>query len=309
MIRCEGLGELPPLTNPVATLGAFDGVHLGHQRVIRTVMDWARELGGQSVVMTFDRHPRRVIEGRAPALITSVAHRLRLFESLGVDAAVVLRFDKALADLSAEDFVRRYLVEWLGVKAVVLGFDCAFGKGRRGDLALLQRLGAQYGFQARSCPPVEIDGQVVSSTAVRRLVEQGEFEAAGRMLGRPFSLLGTVVPGAGLGRRLGFPTANLDLHHEVMPPDGVYLSRARAADRTYPALTNIGARPTVAAQAGAPRLVEVYLEGLDRDIYGEELEVRFVRKLRDEIAFEDLDALQAQMRADRDVLLRELGRG
>ena len=310
MLRCFSCGEaLPSLKRPVATLGTFDGVHLGHQRVIGETVEWAKAQGGESVVLTFDRHPRRVILGQAPALITSVEHRLVLFERLGVDAAAVLRFDPDMAERSAEDFAQSVFFDWLHAAGIILGFDCAFGKDRRGDVALLKRMGSQSGVEVRSCPPVEIDGAPISSTAVREAIERGDLDAAGVMLGRPLSLMGTVVRGTGVGRELGFPTANLDLHHEAKPPDGVYLTHAFVGQVALPSLTNIGTRPTLHKAADAASVVEVYIEGVDRPLYGQDIEVQFVRKLREEIAFASAAELARQMAEDREVMLSELGCG
>jgi len=290
----------------MVTLGTFDGVHLGHQAVIRSTVDWARERGGESVVLTFDRHPRRVIRGEAPGLITSVEHRLVLFEQLGVDVCVVLKFDAALADMEPEVFVQRILVDWIAARGIMLGYDSAFGKGGRGDLSLLRSLGETHGFDALTCAAVELDGEVVSSTTIREAIEGGDLAGASRMLGRPFSLLGTVVHGSGLGRSLGFPTANLDLHHEARPPRGVYLTQAIIAGHVMPSLTSIGSRPTLHREPEAGTVVEVYIEGCDRSLYGEEVEVQFVQKLREEVAFGSAEALVEQMQKDRQAMLRAL---
>ena len=295
------------MTFPVATLGTFDGVHLGHQRVIGETVEWAKEHGGESVVVTFDRHPLRVIRGQAPALITSVEHRLVLFERLGVDVGVVLRFDAEMAKLEAEDFAARIFFDWLQVGGVILGFDCAFGKGRRGDADLLRRLGTPRGVEVRVCEPVHAKGHPVSSTEVRSAIERGKLDVAAAMLGRPVSLLGTVVHGSGRGHELGFPTANLDLHHEAVPPSGVYLTQTLIGDAPLPSLTNIGTRPTLHREADAAMVVEVYVEGADESLYGRDLEVRFVRKLREEIAFGGIDELVRQMEDDRRIMLAELG--
>lgn len=303
-----GCGEaLPAMAFPVATLGTFDGVHLGHQRVIGEAVKWAKEQGGESVVVTFDRHPRRVIEGQAPALITSVEHRLVLFERLGVDVGVVLRFDAEMARLEAEEFAEQIFFDWLRVRGVILGFDCAFGKGRCGDSDLLRRLGLPRGVEVRVCEPVHVQGRPVSSTEVRSAIERGDLDVAAAMLGRPVSLLGTVVHGSGRGHELGFPTANLDLHHEAVPPSGVYLTQTLIDGALLPSLTNIGTRPTLYRAADAAMVVEVYIEGADESLYGRDIEVRFVRRLREEIAFETIDDLIVQMEDDRRTMLSELG--
>lgn len=295
----------------VVTLGVFDGVHIGHRYVLDQVTRLARERQGESVVVTFREHPRAIIDGRPPQLITSLPHRVRLFEQLGIDVAVVLDFDETLRATSAEDFVRLVFRDALRAEVVLLGFNCRFGYGGRGDFALLKRMGAECGFEARQAGRITLEGRGVSSTEIRAAILGGDLEVAAQMLGRPVSVLGTVIAGDGRGRELGWPTANLDLHHEVRPPRGVYGCEVEVDGKRYPALCNIGVRPTfkkAAAAASEPNSwevrdstehVEVHLLSFRGDLYGRDLEVMFLTRLRDERAFAGRDALLAQLSEDR----------
>ena len=285
---------------PVLTLGVFDGVHRGHQAVLGEAVRLARECGASALVLTFDTHPQTVLApGTAPPAITSLEHRLALFEDLGLDVAAVLPFQASLAQRAAEAFVRDLLAATLRVQAVVLGETARFGRDREGGLALLRRLGDDLGFAVAGVAPVRMDGKPVSSTAVREAVRCGQLARAARMLGRPVALLGTVVPGAGLGARLRFPTLNLDPHHELRPPGGVYATRTRVGDSIWPSVTNVGHRPTVDARTSREVLVESHV--LDRDIgelYGQTAEVAFHAFLREEARFEDHDALARAIAQD-----------
>lgn len=298
-----GTGKLPrELRWPIVTIGFFDGVHLGHQKVIGRAIRWAKEKGGESVVITFDRHPKSFLTNRPHSSITSLEHRLVLLERMGIDLAVVLEFDHKLAEMSTEDFVRQIISGWLASKGMVLGFDCSFGKGRRGDTHLIRKLGEKYGFDVRSCLPVKIAGEIVSSTLIRQKIISGDLIGAEKMLGRPVSVLGTVVRCVGRGSNLGYPTANLDLHHEVKPPDGVYASKVKLNNIEYYALTNIGNRPTFEGQQETAEsdgsCIEVHILDFNDEIYGEVLEVQFLSRLRDEKKFESAEALKAQIKND-----------
>jgi len=286
------------LGRPVATIGVFDGVHRGHQRVLSDLRRWAAELGTKSLVVTFDRSPRAVTRGRRVPCITSLEHRLVLFERLGMDACAVLRFDRRLRRTSARDFVVKVLCGKLRARGALLGFNARFGRDAEGDYALLRRLAAEGVCRARrSSRPARAGGAPVSSSAIRRAIEAGRLNEAERMLGRPVSLLGTVIRGSARGAHTGFPTANLDLHHEVKPPRGVYVTTARLARAWRPALTSIGRKLTF---PHPPRedIVEVFIPGVGRSLYGRDIEVRFVRKLREQITFRSAEALADQIRHD-----------
>ena len=299
---------LPRLADPVATLGAFDGVHRGHQRILAETVAWARKLGGSSVVLTFDPLPKAVVGPGGALCLTSLPHRLTLMDRLGLDLAVVVPFTAAVAQMPPEQFVRDVLVGWLGARHLVFGHDSTFGRRAEGNLPLLRRLEAQGILAVRSPRPVRHRGGVISSTAIRQAIADGDLRAAAAMLGRPFSLLGTVVRGEGRGRTLGFPTANLDLHHEAIPPDGVYATIARVGPQEeLPALTYVGRRPTFDPD-DAPTSIEVHIIGLDADLYGLDIEVRFLRRLRGDIRFPTPEALVAQMEADRRAALAAASR-
>jgi riboflavin kinase/FMN adenylyltransferase len=300
------------IRRPVVTLGVFDGVHVGHRYVLDQVTRLARERQGESVVVTFREHPRAVIDGRAPQLITSLPHRVRLFEHLGIDVALVLDFDEVLRNTSAEDFVRHVFCEAVRAEVVLLGFNCRFGRGGQGDFALLKKMSAEGGFEARQSGRITLEGRGVSSTEIRAAILGGDLDLAAQMLGRPVSVLGTVIAGDGRGRDLGWPTANLDLHHEVRPPRGVYGCEVDFDGKRHPALCNIGIRPTFVKTPeirdptswevrDSSEHVEVHLLGFRGDLYGRDLEVFFLTRLRGERTFPGKDALVAQLAEDRRV--------
>jgi len=296
--------------DPAVTIGVFDGVHRGHQAVLQALREEAAREGGESVVITFDTHPRGVLTGAPPPLLTSLEHRLELFERAGIDATIVLHFDERLADVTAEAFVRDVIVGRIGARAVVLGADSHFGRGREGNVAFLEREKPRYGFRLRAVPLLPDEAapggaEHVSSTAIRRAISEGRLDDAARMLGRPPALLGRVVPGDGRGRSIGFPTANLEPLHDVRPPRGVYLALVPLACAVHRALVNVGVRPTF---DGPPReVIEVHILGFSGDLYGRTLKVRFLRKLRDERRFPSVPALVAQIERDRaDALAAEI---
>jgi riboflavin kinase/FMN adenylyltransferase len=308
----EGVERLDPtrFRAPVVTIGVFDGLHRGHKRVLARARELASELGGEVVVVTFHVHPRAVVVGKAPPLITSLPHRLLLLEREGVDATVVLRFDEKLRDMSAEQFVDEVLVARIGVRALVLGHDSHFGKDRRGDFALAKSLLAPRGVPVERVEPVALpDGRVVSSSSIRDAVARDDLAAAAELLGRPPALFGTVVRGDGRGRTLGFPTANLDLAGELRPSRGVWGASVEVDGRTWPAVVNIGGRPTFLPEGAAADTVEVHAIGFRGDLYGRALEVRLLGRLRDERKFADAQALKAQIARDAEEATRRIDAG
>ena len=304
----RGFEALAPelFTRPVATIGVFDGIHLGHRAVIDQTRDLARELDGESVIVTFGTHPREVVRGRAPRAITSVAHRLVLLERSGLDHAVVLPFSKEIMAMSADEFATRVFHQGMGVVGIVLGFDSRFGKGRQGDYEFVKGWAGDRGIVVRSAPPVLIEGRPISSSVIRDAIAAGEHDQAQALLGRPVAVYGKVVPGSGRGRKIGFGTANIDLAGELSPPNGVYAAWARFKGRWQPALVNIGSRPTF-EEEGAQITVEVHVPGVTEQLYGEEMEVQFVQRIRDEQRFPDVAALVAQIERDREELSRIVG--
>lgn len=278
-------------------IGVFDGVHLGHQQVIRQTVADARQHEALAVVVTFDRHPNAVLAPeRTPPLLYSLPQKLRVIGSLGVDATLLIRFDKAFSEQTGEAFVRSLAGGFGHIHGVCVGASFTFGHQRSGTVASLRELGRELGFQVHGLAAVSLDGEVVSSTRIRDAIRAGDLDGASQMLGRVWSLSGGVVSGARFGRKLGFPTANLDTAGLLLPPNGVYAARATAGGRAHRAVVNIGVRPTVAPAAAAQ--VEAHLLDFDADLYGQELEITFIEKLRDERKFPSLDALKTQIAAD-----------
>ena len=279
-------------------IGVFDGVHLGHQAVISTAARHAVEVGGTAVVVTFDPHPAKFLRPQeSPRLLTATQHKIELIRELGVSHLLVLKFDRELAATAPEDFVRQLAASAQPLREICVGQEWSFGKNRAGNLALLKKLGAELNFHVVGVEPVTAEGTIVSSTAIRRAVAAGDFVTAKKMLGREYSILGTVEDGSHVGRSLGFPTANLGAHSEQFPPNGVYAAEAQLEGKRLRGVANLGVRPTVVG--GAPgRVLELHLFDFDRDIYGSDIEVRFVRYLRPETKFENLAALRTQIARD-----------
>lgn len=283
-------------------IGVFDGVHLGHQQVIRQTLGDASKQGALAVVLTFDRHPATVLAPeRAPRLIYSIAHKLKVIGELGVDAAVVMTFDRSFSEIPAEEFIQRLARAW-SIQSLCVGSGFTFGHQRFGNVSLLHELGMKYGFLVHALSALALDEEKVSSTRIRKKIGAGALEEAGEMLGRPYSILGPVIRGQQLGRQLGFPTANLGIEGILLPPSGVYLSQARAGSSLHRALVNIGSRPTLSS--GTPQLsVEAHLLDYQGDLYDQEIELVFGEKLREEQKFPSIDDLKAQIRRDIAVAL------
>jgi riboflavin kinase/FMN adenylyltransferase len=294
------------------TIGAYDGIHRGHQAVIRHTQAEAARHQARTAVVTFDRHPAAVVRpDSAPKLLTTLDQKLELLAGLGVDYTYVVHFDAERASESAEDFVLEVLVDTLHARCVVVGRDFHFGKGRRGNVAMLTELGARHGFETIGLELVaaEVDADhVVSSTAIRKAVAAGEMETAAAMLGRPHELWGTVVTGDQRGRTLGFPTANVAVTTDlILPGDGIYAGwYVRPDGSRHPTAINVGRRPTFYDDAPAS-LVEAFVLDFSGDLYGESARVQFIRRLRPELKFDSVDALVVQMRADVEEARRVLG--
>jgi len=258
-----------------AAIGVFDGVHLGHQHVLRQTISDATRDQAVSAVVTFDRHPNAVVApGNVPPLIYPLAKKLEVIASLGIEAAYVIRFDKAFSQISGEQFIRDLARDFQRITSICVGDGFMFGARRSGNVALLQKLGGELGFTLHALRDVELDGQSVSSTRIRDAVRAGDFALAGRMLGRPYALCGTVIHGEHLGRKLNFPTANLDVTGLLVPPTGVHAAEAQIGAARHRAAVNIGHRPTV--HSADPQLhVEAHLLDFHGDIYGQVLELVF----------------------------------
>jgi riboflavin kinase/FMN adenylyltransferase len=284
------------IRSPVLTLGNFDGVHLGHQRILKRLVERARALGRPSAVYTFDPHPLKVVAPhRSPPLIISREEKTRLIEGHGVDCLVFARFTRGFAAKHPREFVEDVLVKGLSVREVWVGHDFSFGKGRLGTVGYLRELGEELGFGVRVVPEYRLKGEAVSSSRIRRLVAEGDVGAATRLLGRPYSIKGKVVRGRAIGSSMGFPTANLRVSSELVPGAGVYAARAYIEGKRLPAVVNVGVAPTFGK---GERRVEAHLMGFDRAIYGRAMEVAFVRRLRDERRFDSPEALARQIGKD-----------
>jgi riboflavin kinase/FMN adenylyltransferase len=287
------------LVHPVLALGNFDGLHRGHLKIIERVRRGAAEHGGTPMAMTFDPHPSRVVRpDKAPPLLMTKEQRLEALEQAGIAAVAVVRFTHELSKWDPETFVRTVLVEWLRVSDVWVGANFLFGHDRSGNFSTLRSLGQRYGFRADKIDPVRYKEFVVSSTRVRRLVSEGRMDEAGALLGHQYYIDGEVVHGTRRGHELGFPTANLDTKNELLPPNGVYATTTTIDGIVYPSITNIGVRPTFGDTTKT--MIEAYLLAFDdTDLYGRTLRLGFVQRLRDERKFDDVDALRAQIEADR----------
>ncbi|HEY7289597.1 MAG TPA: bifunctional riboflavin kinase/FAD synthetase [Vicinamibacterales bacterium] len=282
---------------PVLALGNFDGVHRGHRKILERVRRVASEHGTSAVAMTFDPHPPRIVRpDKAPPLLMTHAQKLEALAETGLQGAAIVRFTPELSHWDPETFVRNVLVDWLHVSEVWVGANFLFGHERAGNFTMLRTLGARYGFKAEKIDPVRYKDFVVSSTRVRRLVSEGRVDEAGALLGHQYFIDGTVVHGDHRGRTIGFPTANLCTENELLPPHGVYATTTRIDGIVYPSITNVGVRPTV--DASGRTTIETHIFNLDRDLYGRRLRLGFVQRLRDERAFESIDALRQQIETD-----------
>jgi riboflavin kinase/FMN adenylyltransferase len=282
---------------PVLALGNFDGVHRGHRKILDRLVRVASERGSTSVVMTFDPHPPRIVRpDKAPPLLMTKAQKLEAIAAAQVQGAAIVRFTPELSRWDPESFVRTVLVDWLRVSEVWVGANFLFGHDRAGNFSLLRGLGGRYGFKTEKIDPVRYKDFVVSSTRIRRLVSEGRVDEAGALLGRQYFIDGTVVRGDARGRTIGFPTANFCTDNELLPPNGVYATTVTWEGMVLPSVTNVGVRPTVASSGAVS--VETHIFNFDRDLYGKSLRLGFVQRLRDERAFESLDALRAQIDAD-----------
>lgn len=289
-------GESLPSRSAVA-VGVFDGVHLGHQRLLHQLVEMASSLQAVPAIVTFANHPDQLLHGEAPPLLVSVPHRLRLLRRAGVERLVLLTFEPRLQNMTAREFAERVLVKSLRARGLLLGYDSAIGKDRAGTPQAFRELGDELGFEVHTGTPFEVDGQPVSSTAIRRAIAAGDLALAHRYLGRFPGAFGTVVHGDARGKQLGFPTANLVPHPAVLPPPGVYAVEAIVDGTAWPAAANLGTRPTFAGDR-AQTLLEVHLLGFEGDLYGRELEVTFRRLLRPERRFANADELRAQIHRD-----------
>ncbi len=287
--------EVPLKFSTSATIGIFDGVHIGHRRILSLLRKDAREKGISSCVITFHPHPQKVLRGIDVPLIVPLKERFRLLEKEGVDVTVCYSFTKKFASVQAEDFVRDMLVGRLGIRTIFVGPDFFFGRNREGNINLLEAMGKTYNFEIRRVEPALLDGEVISSTTIRKLIEEGMVREAARFLSYSFSIEGTVKEGERRGRKLGFPTANIDTEWELLPKKGVYVTWAHLGGERFESITNVGVRPTFGYNQ---LLVETHIIDFKGDVYGKPIRIEFIDKLRDETRFESIDALVEQISRD-----------
>ncbi|MDY0040210.1 MAG: bifunctional riboflavin kinase/FAD synthetase [Desulforhabdus sp.] len=285
------------LEKPVLTIGNFDGVHLGHQALFQKVKQTAKDLKGESVVMTFDPHPLEVLSsGNGPFFITDHERKLQLIENCEIDVTIVVPFSHVFARMTARDFVKNILVDRIGVKALVVGYDYKFGHGREGDIDFLRNLGREYGFRVEAVTGIKKDETVVSSTAIRQFIQKGQLREANALLGRPYEISGFVVKGRDRGGRvLGFPTANICLSRQAPPKTGVYAVEVEVSGKRHGGAANLGYNPTF---GNTDLSLEVHIFNFNEEIYDKPITIRFIDRLRDEKRFSGPAELAVQIEKD-----------
>ncbi|MBI5187516.1 MAG: bifunctional riboflavin kinase/FAD synthetase [Nitrospirae bacterium] len=280
----------------VVTLGNFDGLHLGHQALVKMVIDRAKEINGTSVVVTFHPHPLKILApDKCPPLISIYEEKITLFTNMGVDVLVKIPFTLEFASKSPGEFVKDILYDSLNVKEIFVGHNYRFGRGRKGNIERLKDLGVELGFRVNEIDYIAVNGEVVSSTKIRNLLKDGEIEHAAKLLGRPYAITGIVVQGDGRGKALGFPTANIVPEHEIIPAKGVYAVKVFLRGQHYNGIANIGYRPTFGKDI---LTTEANIFDLNEDIYGEKITLYFIHRIRDEKKFPSVDALVQQIKLD-----------
>ncbi|MDD5155158.1 MAG: riboflavin biosynthesis protein RibF [Candidatus Omnitrophica bacterium] len=302
-----GINQVKRYAKPVVALGVFDGVHIGHRVVLKAAVKKANDIGGTAMAVTFYPHPQG--EGS----LHSLEHRLRLVAELGIDVCVIINFSRAFAKVSAQDFIKNILVRRLNTYYVYVGSNFRFGRGASGDFKLLEKLSGIYGFRLKAFNVIKAGTRNISSTYIRRLISKGNLRMAQRLLGRPVSVFGTVVRGVSFGRKLGFPTANIDPHHEVLPPSGIYACRVILGKDKLNGVCYIGRQPEFLMKNSHTsrknlKHVEVHIFNFNKPIYGKELEIQFLKKIRKERRFASPGPLAAQIKKDVKVSRKILSR-
>jgi riboflavin kinase/FMN adenylyltransferase len=298
-----GLNQLKrPFMNPVVTLGNFDGIHLGHQKIFRKVKEEASKIDGEAIVITFEPHPLRVLSPHPIApLLTPFRKKMMLLEESGIKTVLCLEFSTAFSEMSPFEFFKNILVEKIKVRKIVVGYNYHFGKKQRGDVRILRNIGRFFNVDVEVVEPLRIGQTPVSSSRIRELIKNGQVEEASKLLGRSYPILGKVIEGSKRGRLLGFPTANLQTSDELYPQKGIYAVEVTWNQKVFNGLANVGLNPTfVPAQADGegPLSVEVYILNFDKDIYGDEIQVSFIKRIRKEIRFESPERLIEQIKKD-----------
>lgn len=293
-----GIGKIKKIRHSVVTLGVFDGLHLGHLRILKETVRYAKQIKGKSVVITFSPHPQRQLN------LYSLDHRIRLFKKIGIDICIVIRFTDSFSRICASKFIKNFLIKKIHPNYIFVGENFTFGKDARGTSLLLKKYVDIYNFKLKIFPVYKLEGKVISSTYIRQLILAGRLNKAARLLGRPVSILGTVVEGSRLARYLGFPTANIKAHHEVLPPSGVYITRINFNNEKLKGICYIGGKPTFEMQNAKrenrqnTKHIEVHIFGFNKNLYGKDLEIQFIKKIRDEKKFASVQLLAEQVKED-----------
>jgi riboflavin kinase / FMN adenylyltransferase len=304
----HSLDSFHKLEYGVVTSGTFDGVHLGHKKILSRLKEISAQSGGESVVLTFWPHPRMVVseDSQGLQLLSTIEEKIELFAQLGIHHLAIIPFTRSFSELSSDEFIKQVLVDKIGTKKLVIGYDHRFGRNREGSFEFLQKNCATYGFEVEEIPREDIEHTAISSSRIRKALVTGHVHEANELLGRPYSLSGTVVKGKQLGRTIGFPTANLHVHesYKLIPMNGVYIIHAIYDGQRYRGMLNIGVRPTV---DGTIRTIEAHLFDFDKEIYGEDLTLELLHYLRPEQKFEGLDMLVKQINIDKENSLAYFG--
>src|SRR3990172_2660434 len=298
-----GLDQLKrPLRNPVVTLGNFDGVHLGHQRILSKVRKEASKIEGEAVVITFEPHPLKVLApDRCPPLLTSFRKKMMLLEQSGIQTVLCIQFSPPFSEISTLDFVKRILIERIGARKVIVGYDYHFGKGQEGDVSLLKKICEPLHVEVEVVAPLTVGDTTVSSSKIRELIKTGRVEEASKLLGKDYPILGRVVEGARRGRILGFPTANVEASDELYPLEGIYAVEVFWHEQRYNGVADIGYNPTFTPRVGGQErtpLLEVHILDFNRNIYGDEIQISFKKRIRGEIRFDSPSELVTQIQKD-----------
>jgi len=292
----------PKFDHSIVAIGNFDGVHAGHQKILKFLSQKAKKLGLFSLVLTFSPHPEKILGEKRIKMIQTLDERVKEIEKFGIQAVLIVSFDQKLSSLSGKEFVQKILLNKLKAKAVVVGENFRFGKNRAGDISLLQQMASRFDFQVHSIPAVSKQGMIASSSLIRSLLREGKIEKANLLLGRPYEIEGKVIKGKSRGKALGFPTANIETKNEIIPA-GIFISTVGIGLETYPSLTNVGNCPTFSQREIN---IESYIINFNKDLYGKTIRIRFIKKIRKEIKFKTQDDLAAQIKKDLQVAKKYL---
>ena len=295
--------------NAVVTIGTFDGVHRGHQEILKNMVNRAKELDGESVVVTFYPHPRQVLSHDSGIrFISTQEEKIKHLEALGIDNLIIIKFTKEFAAIPSEDFIKNFIVKNIQPAVLIIGYDHHFGKGRTGDFDMLYELGSQYHFKVEKIQEQDVDNVAVSSTKIRHFLENGDIKHANMLLGYEFSYTGKVIHGQQVGHKMGYPTANIDVAEEfqLIEKQGVYATFAEIDGKLYPAMTYIGKRPTM--HDNRPQSIETYIISFDGDLYDKEIKIRFVDFVRDDKKFDNFEALKRQISIDEQQIINILNK-